>query len=469
MSRTLRLLSFLLLVVAATGCPQVHRSETVLHDDGSVERAVYQPTAETPEAARWPHVWKQTTFVVGPNELEKWGITGPITHLPIQSASQERPYFAAWGDFKTVQDLPEYLLFKAPEGSHLPDSKLVRGYTRNDYVFLVEHRWRETLTDVVTLEDMRRAREDLADLGINVLADAFDEAVGKDYDAGPLFDRLRAEGKTWFAELTDFVFVYCAAHKGDAIDPALLDGLAEICARHGLVFKKDGKFLDDPAAGKAFEEFAIGQLCRGVRSKATGKPVDPATAATWWREIKGDSENPPPPLFKPALEKVVATKYGGKDAFDRRLGGLVARVFGIHWGDGVFRHEKFDYTLTVPGEVVETNGQIMAGNRVRWRFTAFAAYPLGYDMTCRSLDVRPQAQQELLHAKPLESRDAQLRFTDLADGLPGLADVLQECRKQGKLAPLYEYRLKVARDPKTPVKPVDDLLKLLGLPEQPRE
>ena len=99
----------------------------------------------------------------------------------------------------------------------------------------------------------------------------------------------------------------------------------------------------------------------------------------------------------------------------------------------------------------------------------FAAYPLGYEMACRSLDARPQAQQDLLHGQPLKSREALVQFAEVAAGLPGVADALQECRKQGKMAPLYDYRLKVARNPKTPVKPVNDLLKLLGLPEQPAE
>jgi hypothetical protein len=459
----------LLLGAAASGCRQDFRSETVLHDDGSVERAVYQPASETPAAAQRPPVWNQITFAPNPEELQKQGWPGPIAHLPILPAGQQRPYFAAWGDFKTVQDLPEHLVLKAPEGSGLPDSKLVRGHTRTDYVFLVEHRWRETLTDAVTLEGMRKAREELADFLIGVLSDSFDEAVGADYDASNLFRSLRGEGKTWLAELTDFLFVYCAAHKGGSVDPGLLDGLADICGRHGLVFKKEGKFLDDEAAGKVFDEFAISHLCRGVRSKASGKPVDRETASAWWQEIKGGGDKPPPPLLKPALERVIAAKYGGKEAFDRRCGALFARVFGVHMIDGVFRHQQLDYTLTVPGEVVESNGQILAGSRVRWRFNAFAAYPLGYEMACRSLDARPQAQQELLHGQPLKTREALLQFADVADGLPGVADALRECRKQGKMAPLYDYRLKVARDPKTPVKPVNDLLKLLGLPEQPNE
>src|SRR5689334_20316340 len=138
MRRTVRLLpsvAVLLLGVAASGCQQTFRSETVLHDDGSVERAVYQPASQTPAAAQRPGVWKQVTAAPNPNELEKQGWAGPIAHLPIRAPDKEKEYVGAWGDFKTVQDLPEHLVFKAPQGSGLPDSKLVRGYTRTDYVF----------------------------------------------------------------------------------------------------------------------------------------------------------------------------------------------------------------------------------------------------------------------------------------------------------------------------------------------
>jgi hypothetical protein len=464
MNRLNRFIPAVALVLAAVpaGCQSVYRSETVLHDDGSVERSIYQEAKETPAEVQNPRLWTQTTFAPKPDALEKQGFAGPIAYLPIQGSDPERPYFAAWGRFKTVKDLPEHVVFKAPEGSGLPDSKLARASVRTDYVFAVEHRWRETLTDVVTLPGMRRAREELADLLINVLSDAFDEALGNEYDAAALFQLLRGESKTWFAELTDFLFIHCATHKTDGVDLALLDGLAEICARHGLVLKKDGKFLEKEALDKAVDDFVLDQLCAKVRSKASGKAVDRKTAAAWIKSKKQGETS----LLSQAWDKVITTKYGG-EAFDRRLGTLLARVLGLHVGDAMSQNRQFEYTLTVPGEVVETNGRILAGDRVRWKFRAWDAYPLGYDMTCRSLDARPQAQKKLLHGEPLKSRESLVRFADLADGLPGVADALQECRKRGKLAPLYAYRLKVARNPKTPVKPVDDLLKLLGLPEQP--
>jgi hypothetical protein len=444
----------------------VYRSETVLHGDGSVTRAIYQPLAETPADARRPERWTQTTAAPNPEDLEKGGPHGPIAHLPIRLPHKDLPYFAAWGDFKTVKDLPEYLVCKAPDGSGLPNGKLVRSYTRSDYLFVVEHRWRETLTDIVSLEDMRRAREELADLLLKVFADTFDEAVGKDYDATVLLQKLHGEGKTWLAELTDLLFVQRATHKPAGTDLVLLRALAEICARHGLALKKDGKFLEGDAAEKAVLEFAIGHICQGVRHKGSGKPVDPETASTWWREFQGANQRqPPPPLFRPALEKIVATRYGGSGALNRRLEALGARILGVHFAAGILHNQALDYTLTVPGEVVDTNGQILASDRVRWQFQAWDAYPLGYDMLCRSLDARPQTQKDLLHGEPLRSREAQHRYVHLVEGLPGIDEALEECRHDRMMTPLYKYRAKMPREAQT--QDLDNLLKLLALPAQP--
>jgi hypothetical protein len=461
----------LLAGLGSAGCATVYRSETVLHDDGSVERAIYQPANDTPAAAKVEVVWKQATYAPDPDGLEKQGQSGPITSLAVLPAAQERPYFAAWGRFKSARELPEHVLMKAPEGSKLPDGKLVRDTSRKDYVFVVEHRWRETLTDIVTQANMRRARGELADLLISVAADTFDEAVGKEYDGGALFKLLRTEGKPWLSEATDFGFLYCATHKGPAAQAGLLDGLAEICAGHGLVLKAQGKFLDDKAMEKALDDFAIALLVAKVRRKEDGKAVDRATAAAWWRELKGKNDDPgqpQPEVFAPAAKKVIATKYGGQEAYNQRLGALVARVFGLYWGDLIFNLRSFDYTMTMPGEVVETNGEILAANQVRWQFGARDAYPLGFAMTCRSLVPQLAAQRELLKGQPLEGREELLRFADLVNGQERLADALRDCRKQKKMAPLYEYRARAQQMQAggDEVKRANALLKVLKLPQE---
>jgi hypothetical protein len=461
----------LLAGLGSAGCATVYRSETVLHDDGSVERAIYQPSNDTPAGAKVPALWKQVTYVPDPDNLEKQGMAGPITRLPVLAQSQDHPYFAAWGTFKTVRDMPEHVIIKPPDGTDLPDGKLVREATRKDYVFVVEHRWRETLTDVVTQDDMRKARVELADLLLGVAADTFDEVVGKDYDGTALFKLLGSVGRPGLADATDFAFLYCATHKGPAAQAGLADGLAEVCARHGLVLKAQGRFLDDRAMEKTVDDFVIGLIVANVRRKDDGKPVDRETAAAWWRELRGKNDGrgqPPPGIFGPAARKVIATKYGGEEAYNRRVGALVTRVFGLYWGDLLFNLRGFDYTMTMPGEVVETNGEVLAGNQVRWQFGAREAYPLGYAMTCRSLLPQLETQRKLLKGQPLESREEMLRFADLVNGQEGLADVLRDCRKQKKMAPLYEYRAKAQQMQAgaDEVKRVNAFLRVLKLPQE---
>ena len=45
--------------------------------------------------------------------------------------------------------------------------------------------------------------------------------------------------------------------------------------------------------------------------------------------------------------------------------GSWVKVAGVFWSNPLHVH-NFDCTFTFPGKVVETNGQILSGNRVRW-------------------------------------------------------------------------------------------------------
>ncbi len=465
-----RLLAAVLLACAlAAGCRATYRAETTLHADGRVERAIFQPLTDTPEAVRRPELWEQVTFAPESARLDEQELAHGIRGLAVKGPDKERPYFAAWGTFKTAGDVPDHFVVHAPERSGLEDSRLARDYVRNDYVFVVEHRWRETLTDAVTQDAMRRARDELGDLLINLAADTFDEAVGANYDAKDLTKWARTEGKAALAELTDFAYLHCATNKGLAGDRGLAQGLAAITERYGLVLTdKNGKFLDNDDAGKALDEFLVGLITKHVRDKENNRPVDEKRARAWVADLmERDGDKNKSTLFRPALERVVEAKYGGRDALNARFGVLLARTFGLHWDGFLFDHHHFDWTLTVPGEVVETNGELLAGNRVRWKFKQRWAYPLGYPMTCRSLAPQPEAQRALLKGQPLEGREALLRFAELVAEDEPLPGVLQECRKQKAMKPLYEYREQATRKGDgEAVKRVNRLLQMLKLPAQ---
>jgi hypothetical protein len=434
-------LALALAVLAGAGC-EVYRIETVLHSDSSVDRAIYQPRAATPAPALRPELWSQLTYAPAPGDAQRQGWSGLIADLPVRPADRDRPYFAAWGHFSSPQGIPAHVLFRPDGAPDLPPGELRRDYARNDYVFLVEHCWKETLTDVVTLAGMRRARDELADLLLDVGRDVFDEALGKDYEAGDLFRWLRTEGKGWLAEATEHAFVYRAAHKGPQARRALGDGLMDIASRHGLGLKAQGKPLEGPAFDKAIEEFLLREVAGRVHQKADGKPVDRATVERWLEELRGGDATKPPSRFEAAARKVIAQKYGGEEAFEKQTASLLRRILGVY-NEVLFpTNRDFHCTLTVPGEVIETNGQALAGNRVRWQFEAADAWPLGYEMTCRSLEAQPSIQRDLLRGEPLATREAQLEFRALVTGKDGLVAALHACRAQKNMAPLYAYQSK---------------------------
>jgi hypothetical protein len=103
---------------------------------------------------------------------------------------------------------------------------------------------------------------------------------------------------------------------------------------------------------------------------------------------------------------------------------------------------------------------------VRWGFDAKEAYPLGYAMECRCLSPVVPVQLDVLKAQPLEGRESLLQFASLVTGHERLLAVLQECRKQKKMLPLYDYREEVAPldQGKMEVKRINHLLQLLKLP-----
>jgi hypothetical protein len=462
MTTTSKALGAVLLAVvglAVSGCDE-YRIETVLYSDGSVDRAIYQPAEDTPKDARKSDRWKQVTFAPAPDKAAKEGWSGLIRDLPLKAPDRDRPYLAAWARFPSPDRIPDHVEFKAPEGSKVPSGKLVRRYQRNDYVFVVEHRWREALTDVVTLADLRQAREELADLLLQVGEDSFQEAVGPNYDSRELFKWLRSEGKAMFAEITEARFIQYAARKGQGGDDAFKDELAAILARHGLALKAQGQWLDDKGTEEALEKFCVAQLVRGVRDRKSGAAVDPATAATWLREmVKRNDKESEKNRFEKAAAKVIDRKYQGQAALQRRLQALQVRVLGLYRGSLILpapQSHAFHYTLMMPGKVVECNGQILTDNRARWQFGAEDAYPLGYEMSCSSLEAQPQNQRELLKGQPLADREGMLDYVKAVAGNDKLLAALEECRKQKSMAPLYELRKQQIE--------LDRLLKLLKLP-----
>jgi hypothetical protein len=276
---------------------------------------------------------------------------------------------------------------------------------------------------------MRKARAELADLGIRLATDVFHEIHGDDYDLSALVTWCRTEGTNWFNEVTDLLF-----------DPELERDLAKrderiraVCERHGLKLTEQGKPLDDSQTGPKIEAFLKELLLKHVRRK-DGKPIDEQTAIHFLDELRQQDTVHP---VDQALKKVIAQKYGGEEVLQARLVGLFIRVAGLHSVLGA--HLQIDNVVSLPGHVVETNGVLITKDRVRWQADSSRAYPFGYKMEARSLDPDP-AMLALLPGRPLANRDAMIGFIRLIAPHEPLRKALQECHKNRSLKPLRDYR-----------------------------
>jgi hypothetical protein len=462
------------IIAALTGCrTDDYRTRSILNADGSVERSIFQPVDDTPAPAQKAELWQSKEVVRHKN----------------------RDYFNASGKFAAVNDIPDALVLRRNTQNKLlaalmPTAKLARDYKKIDCVFVTDHRWQEKATDTVTIASLRQGREELTVLGIDLGEAVFNEVLGKDYDATELLKWLRSDGKAWLTELTDYAFMHFLARRDLApqnvkdVPVDILNGLADICDRYGLRLRENGQFImDEKKLAHVAENFAYDLVSQKVVRRDTKKPVDRETLAAWAAELrkemkKADAKDSPG-RFEVAALKVIKDKFGFKEVAEAKAGAALLKIAGVHaFGEG----RAFDFDLTVPGPVVETNGTILAANRVSWHFSASDAWPFGYAMTCRVLEPQTKLQTELLKGEPLTSPETMLEFVKLMmletpakdpkapNQPPTLLEVMEQCRAQKTLAPLHAHRRWVLK--KEPVggvwlgvwlEQVDQLYKLLKL------
>ena len=461
-----RVLTAPAMVIAALltlGCePNLYRAETELHADGSVHRAIYQPVEATPPDAQKAGVWKTSTYAKR-IEHDKW--TGGISDLPRADRDERHPYFAAWGRFESPDKLPQAYSKKAPRT--LQDGKLDIEYQREDYVLVVEHRYRENLTDIVTLDDMHLARGELADLLVPLAQHILDEALGGEYDTTMLADWLNQTGAPWFFELTDVVFE--AGARKALSEEKLAAAMAPICARRGLVLTDaSGKLLDNEAIEDAVEAYATKVLREHLQRRDGGKVSDEAISTiVEWIGLKDRPANSDDPYkyYRDSVEKVIAGKFGNDEAFKDAVEPLVARVLGLYASDLLGKRHHFRYTLTMPGTIVRTNGTLLSDRSVRWTFEGMDAYPFGYAMECDSLVVQAGLETELLGRKVLVDNETTFKYIDLVGSHDALREVMQACAREKSMAPYYKA-CDASAAASTTEQELDALGKLLGLPKE---
>ena len=423
-------------LLAISGCKVGYfHAETKLSPDGSIERAILQPEGATPEAARKPTAW---TKFGSTHERSFADFQGGI--LDIEFTDGGKDYVAAWTKVDSEAELPDHYIKRAVD--EISSSHFERRFERRDYGLLIEFAWQETLTDVVTLVDLRKSRQELIDLLCDVSETALQDSLGEEHDTSKLAAWLRNEGAAFAIDATDVLYDLA----GSKVRPVSNASGAEVlklriirvCQEHGFeeLFNEAGDFQD-----KAIRKIAMKIVQENV-TRLDGKSLDKRVS----KGIVGatglsdeDKNSPVSKQLQKSWKQIVAERPGGKEGFENNVKKLVTGIQGVHGGLLLRSPEEFRFVMEFPGILVETNGVLLANNRVRWQFAGADAWPSGYAMTARSLFDNSSEMDELKQWRDSLSRQSVAQYFDLVAGDQRLIDVMQECRKAGDLSPLEDF------------------------------
>ena len=478
-----------MVVAFAGGCSdKTFKIETRINSDGTIDRAICQPGDSLPgPPGHMQDGWDETRVVGLPSE------DTPIREMKLVDArtkkGKEANYFAGWGRFQKVADIPDHFVVHA-EGLDR-QGRLVRNFRHRDLGLAVEYAWKETLTDVVKLDDRLRARDLWTDLFIDLTIATLEHRFGKAYRFESLETWSRETAAAVVADVLELDLEF-AMRRQEPDEKELENRLLLLLARHDLVLTgPDGKTLKK-LGGEDFEEKVLTPFVRRLLREhvrdAEGESLgeDAVEEILAWLPLVRASEEPgpaaipadgpaagpdearPPTRLEISWQAVVIKRFGSEKVFEKRARHLSTRIWGVHrtpflsLGGG----RRFEVSLQLPGDVVETSGVISGGGEVTWRFSTTMAFPSGYRMTCRSLEIRPGAAELLKHFKPADRRKVLLKLVQLIPGEEDpLLPVLRSSADRKSWSPLVEYRRSLDRKKQAAeVKRLDGLYRLLQLP-----
>lgn len=427
--------SCLLIVAVSCGCVTEHfRAETVLMPDGSVDRAIWQ-SLDKEQHKQWDEV--RSGIQDERLESELWELAdNAVKGGDGKPLNPKEYYTSARGRFASAEQIPEHYHKDAPAG--LPASTLKRKAERDDFVFVTEHRWEETLTDCVQLEDIPAARRALVDLVVPTIVEPLRLELEAEYDISAVEPWLRDEAALWFDEASALLLELGAAKSLNFDSDKAAEELAE--KRLTAINRRHGLANSEP---ETIERFASGKV-RKLIKRRDGKALDDDFVATItrWATFQSEAEGQPKNRFEWRTQQWIEATYGSEDFFREQLFVSSVRIAGLHQLP-LQTPQDFDYRLTVPGFVVETSGVLLSENRVRWRFKAADAFPLGYAMRCRSLQPNEASQRAVFSDVLLKTRNDCERLVRLLKAKPEWRETLATCVIEKSRQPLIDLRKKV--------------------------
>jgi hypothetical protein len=423
-------------LLALSGCKVGYfHAETKLLPDGSIERAILQPGFATPEEAQESSAWEKVGWT---HERSFADFSGGIRDIELSENGKD--YFAAWTKVDSESELPDHYIKYAVDEDF--SSHFERQFERRDYGLVIEYSWQEKLTDVVTLNDFRKARQELIDLLCEVAEATLADSLGEEHDTKKLTDWLRNEGAAFAIDATDVLYDLASSKvrpiSDDAAGEAFKQRIIQLSREHGFeeMFDESGKFQDKAVLKMANE------LIETTVSRRDGKPRDDGVVKGIIGAAGLSNEYNKSTVARKLRQSwvgVIEERYGGQKAFEKQVTKLGTRIQGVHGGLISGSPEQFRFVMDFPGVVVETSGVLLSENRVRWQFSGVDAWPSGFSMTGRSLLDNSTGMDELKQWRNSLSRESVTMYLDLVAGDQRMIDVMQKCRKARDLSPLEDF------------------------------
>jgi len=319
-------------------------------------------------------------------------------------------------------------------------------WQREDRIFYTLYKYRETITDVVTLDRFDSAADQVIDLGVEGACHVLDDCLGDTYDVSRLTAYLRRNVRP---ALKSVAWALCASAgrevdtdriaSGESVlvsSPEAIRTVKALVSRHRIE-PEVVELLSDYSDTRAKQV-----LTRIVTRRVRLKSARDRRLNDQERKQFGDL------LFSDAMQKAVGVSAQGflkKRLGDEKAQGAFIRkmwvsLFGAYQEFLFGPDFRFRASLVLPGQVMRTNGYLFGPSEVAWRFAHSEVCPFGYVMHATSVVYHDVAQRAVSDKSFVTSPRQVLAFESMLKAQIGewaiIQETLRECTKAGSPAPL---------------------------------
>jgi hypothetical protein len=459
-------------LAAVIGCkPKVYQVQTHLTSQGEFYRDILQPLDESLP----PEAWKQNTAPssqpteqdVNPSWKSRWK---NFKFVDQPEDAENGRYIQASADFKNAKEIPSSFYVPAKPLVDRASTDEI-SHDIDDYVLFGIDRWKEDITETISLPEYVEAIEDLIRMLLPALLATFEELYGSEYDLKAYQDYLRGPVVQALRQYCLWVYQYHPLAITQVNETALLELRKILAAVEFELPITDDRKINIEAIEGTWDKF-VHKLFESKVRHQSGRPLTSEEVKQLWQRIQNDigtkqeqpvepaaqnAESKPSkeetPRFMAAFQNYMEDHYG-KD-YVEDITGIMTKLGGAHNNNpaGVlwclfsdfpldFNGKKFTYSFELPGPVIETNGVRVSENIIRWQFTKGELFPNGYSMHARSIRWHREAEEKLFGRVVLKDIASVIRIMDtMAPKGSAGADYpiymsLQKALEQGDLKPI---------------------------------